>query len=418
MLLTCGTLFFSLSCVSLHTFSRSKLYEICKAGNRRNDAKIISDKAEQLILASSLYRLVLNMLILLLLIAFFSAEKTSAPAIGDYAAAFAIAAIIFIIFSLAVPHAWAKYAAEKTLLHTCKILIVFAFAAAPLIYFVKIYDGLVRRLAGVPQPNLEEDHEEKQEEFLTDLEEHRIEGVVDTEEKHMIEKVLELSEKTANEIMTPRTDIIALRTGSDLTTTLDTITKAGHSRIPVYENNIDNIIGFIYAKDLLGITPDNIQNFKLREKIRQPFLVPETKTLRKLLREFKMKKKHIAVILDEYGGTSGLVTLEDILEELVGEISDEYEIEEPQYIKIMDEKNIDVDARTAIDDLNDQCELNLPEDEDYDSIGGFVLSYLGYIPKTGETFDTENLRFTITSAQTRKINRIRIRKIDENKNVD
>lgn len=150
-----------------------------------------------------------------------------------------------------------------------------------------------------------------------------------------------------------------------------------------------------------------------RNKMREAYFVPETKPLRVLLHEFQNQKQHIAIVLDEYGGTAGVITLEDILEELVGEITDEYEEALPEPVKKIDQNTIEVDARTYVDDLNDSFELNLPEDEDYDTIGGFVFSQLGYIPKTGEKFDYKNLKFTIVSAEARRIKRIRIQKIKE-----
>ncbi len=226
----------------------------------------------------------------------------------------------------------------------------------------------------------------------------------------MIENVLELNDTAADEIMTPRTDIVAVEANSDLKTVLETINAAGHTRVPIYEENIDNIIGFVYAKDLLTEIGKNPADFNLRNKMRDAYFVPETKLLRALLHEFQSRKLHIAVVLDEYGGTAGIVTLEDILEELVGEITDEYEKKPPEYIKKIDQNTIELDARTYIDDANDELQLNLPEDEDYDTIGGFVFSHLGYIPKTGATFDYENLKFTISAAEPRRIKRIRIQK--------
>ncbi|MHC4569596.1 MAG: hemolysin family protein, partial [Planctomycetota bacterium] len=259
----------------------------------------------------------------------------------------------------------------------------------------------------------EEQHEEKQEEFLTGLEQHRTEGALDEEEQEMIENVIELSSSTADEIMTPRTDIIALEVNSDLQKVLETIAVAGHTRVPVYEDNIDKVIGLVYAKDLLTQIGKDSAEFKLRDKIRQAYFVPETKQLRVLLHEFQNRKLHIAVVLDEYGGTAGIVTIEDILEELVGEITDEYEETPAEPVKKIDEDTIEADARTYIDDLNDEFELNLPEDEDYDTVGGFVFSRLGYIPKTDESFDYENLKFTIASAEARRIRRIKIRKVTQ-----
>jgi len=419
-LLAGGTLFFSVNAVALRTFSRVKLQESFKAVNKKSNARDLTEQlarnAEGLILTCSLYRLIFNMCILLLLVTVF-ADRGEPGRLSSFALSylftFLVAVVIFSVFSLAIPHAWAKYAGEKILSRTYKLIMFFAILASPVLYIFKLYDGFVRRLAGVAEATPEEQQEEKQEEFLTGLEQRRTEGVLDEEEQEMIENVLELSSSTADEIMTPRTDIIAVEVNADLQKVLETITTAGHTRVPVYEENIDHIIGLVYAKDLLTEIGKNPVDFKLRDKMRDVYFVPETKLLRALLHEFQNQKLHIAVVLDEYGGTAGIVTLEDILEELVGEITDEYEEKAPEPVKKIDENTIEADARTYIDDLNDQFELNLPEDEDYETVGGFVFSRLGYIPKTNESFDYENLKFTIASAEARRIKRIRIQKVTE-----
>ena len=408
-----GTLFFSVNAHALLIFSRVKLQDAFKEINKEYLSECLAENAERLSLSCCLYRIVLNSGILFSLLILFAALRKEALLFTDYVLVFIISMAIFSVFSVAIPHAWAKYAGEKVLSRTYKVLMFFAAIAGPVLYTFKFYDAVIRRLAGVVETTPEEQQEEKQEEFLTDLEQQRMEGVVDQEEQEMIENVLELSETSADEIMTPRTDIVAVDVNSDLQAILKTITSAGHSRVPVYEKNIDSIIGFIYAKDLLAEIGNTPAEFKLREKIRKAYFVPETKLLRTLLHEFQNQKLHIAVVLDEYGGTAGIVTIEDVLEELVGEITDEYEESVPEHIKEIDKDTIEMDARTYIDDANDQFELNLPEDEDYDTIGGFVFSHLGYIPKTGETFDYENLNFTISSAETRKIKRIRIHKVSE-----
>ncbi len=414
-----GTLFFSVNAIALRTFSHVKLQEALKTTNKKTTpeelTEQLAEKAEELILTCYLYRLILNICILLLLVAVFVGPGAAAEPVDtviSYLLIFIAAMVIFSIFSLAIPQAWAKYAGEKILSRTYKLLMGFAIAAAPVLYIFRLYDGFVRRLAGVAETTPEEQQEEKQEEFIIGLERRRTEGVLDEEEQEMIENVLELSNSTADEIMTPRTDIVAVEVNSDLQKVLETITMAGHTRVPVFEDNIDNIIGLVYAKDLLAEIGKTGTEFKLRDKIRKAYFVPESKPLRVLLHEFQNQKLHIAVVLDEYGGTAGVVTLEDILEELVGEITDEYEETPPEPIKKIDQNTIEADARTYIDDLNDQLELNLPEDEDYETIGGFVFSHLGYIPKTGESFDYQNLKFTISSAEARRIKRIRIQKTD------
>ena len=410
-----GTLFFAVNAVALRTFSHMKLQDAFKTANKKENHEDLTlqlaEKAEGLVLTCWLFRLILNAFILLLLVDVITTWRQSNSAV-NYVIAFLIAMIIFLTFSLAIPHAWAKYAGENVLSRTFKILIFFSIIASPFLYFFRLYDGFIRRLAGIAETTPQEQQEENQEEFLTGLEQQRTKGVLDEEQQEMIENVLELSSSTADEIMTPRTDIVAVEVNADLQKVLDTITQAGHTRVPVYENNIDNILGLIYAKDLLSQIGKNPAEFKLRDKIRDAYFVPETKPLRALLHEFQNQKLHIAVVLDEYGGTAGIVTLEDILEELVGEITDEYEQTPPEPIRKISTDTIETDARTSVDEINDEFELDLPEDEDYETIGGFVFSRLGYIPKTGESFDYENLKFTIASAETRKIKRIKIQKIE------
>jgi CBS domain containing-hemolysin-like protein len=408
-----GTLFFAVNAIALRTFSRVRLQEAFREAKKPNHTDRLSEMSEQLTLTCSLFRLILNMCILLLLVGIFARLRGGRLEISDYILTFIVATVIFSVFGLAIPHAWAKYAGEQVLCRSSGLLMLFNQVVLPALSVLKAYDGLVRRLAGVPQATPEEQQEEKQEEFLNGLEQHRMEGVVDEEEQQMIEKVLELSETAAAEIMTPRTDIVAIEVHSDLQTVLRTITSAGHTRVPVFEGNIDTIVGLVYAKDLLKEMGKPPEEFRLLDKIRQAYFVPETKPLRALLHEFQNQKLHIAVVLDEYGGTAGIVTLEDILEELVGEITDEYEKTPPEPIMKIDEHTIEADARTYVDDLNDKFELSLPEDEDYDTIGGFVFSHLGYVPRSGESFDYGKLKFTIASAEPRRIKRIRIQQIIE-----
>jgi len=407
-----ATLFFSVNATALRIFSRLRLQEAFRAANGEERPELVDglvENADRLALTCAFYRLVFNVCALLLLVAVLSALQGQLNPVS-YVLVFVIALAIFSVFSLAIPHAWAKYAGEKLLSRTYRLVLVLSVVAAPVLYVLRLYDGFVRRLAGVPEATAREQQEEKQEEFLEDLEQHRMEGAFDEEEQEMIENVLELGERCADEIMTPRTDLVAVEVGADRPSVLRTIIEAGHSRIPVYEDNIDNIIGLIYAKDLLAEVGKESDDFSLRERMREAYFVPESKPLRSLLHEFQNQKLHIAVVLDEYGGTAGIVTLEDILEELVGEITDEYEETPPESIRRIDENTIEVDARTYVDDLNDDYELDLPEDEDYDTVGGFVFSRLGYIPKTGEHFEYANLTFTISSAEPRRVKRVRIQK--------
>ncbi|MBW8017849.1 MAG: HlyC/CorC family transporter [Planctomycetes bacterium] len=396
------SLFFSLNGFSLSMFSRIKMQDALKSRNKEALFDRFIAKQESLLLTCALFAVIANVAAVVMLGSLFS------PAASIFF--FLTAVVIIEIFCVAIPYSWAKYTSDFILSRTCRTLLLFAYIAKPLLYIYRLHDTLAMRLAGVSQTAPDQD--ERQEELLSVVEQGIIEGVVDKEEMEMIENVLELSDSTADEIMTPRTDLIAINVKESLEGVLETISAAGHSRIPVYEDNIDNIIGLVYAKDLLAEIGKDLSGFKLTDKIRDAYFVPETKPLRDLLHEFQKKKLHIAVVLDEYGGTAGIVTIEDILEELVGEIVDEYEETPQQEFNKIDETTVEIDARMHIDDLNEEFDISLPEEEDYDTAGGFVFSHLGYIPKTGETFEHKGLKFTITEAETRRINRIKIQKLE------
>lgn len=189
--------------------------------------------------------------------------------------------------------------------------------------------------------------------------------------------MLEFRDTTVGEIMTPRTEMSGIEVNTSLSEAVEIVIREGHSRYPVYKETIDNITGMLYAKDLLKELNQPDGSGDISHYLRKPFFVPESKKLRSLLHNFQNQKVHVAVVLDEYGGTAGLVTIEDILEELVGEIVDEYEPPQPEPIKKIDEYTIEVDARHEVDELNDELAINVPEDEDYETIGGLCICQTG-----------------------------------------
>lgn len=411
-----ATLFFSLNSLALRIFSRVKLQDAFKNAGKENLADKLFEDAEKLTLTCSFFRIVFNISILFVLlrlvIGFVGVFDLRAGTIT-----FILGVLFYLVFSVAIPSAWAKYTGEKILVHTYGLLLIFSILTYPIQFILRIHDIIVKRLAGITEANHQDEQEEKQEEFLNVVEQGKMEGVVDAEEQEMIENVLELDETDVDKIMTPRTDIVAIKADTDFETVLKIINDAGHSRIPVYEDNIDKIIGLVYAKDLLSELGKDSKKFRLPDKLRDAYFVPETKSLRELLHEFQNQKLHIAVVLDEYGGTAGIITIEDIIEEVMGEITDEYEDKPPQSIIRIDDSTIEVDARVHIDDINEEMDIELPEDQDYDTIGGFVFSHLGNIPVRNETFEYENLKFTITDAESRKINRLRIKKLIDSDTV-
>ena len=342
----------------------------------------------------------------LLLISFYVVDTSARGRTIDTVAAGAVALALVLVFGVAIPNAWAKYAGESLVVRLLPLLSVVRIVCYPLIVVLELFDPLVRRLAGVPVRDAKFYADELEREILDVVSEGERQGAVDEEEKEMIESVIELTDTHVEEIMTPRTDVVALAKDADLDTVLSTIRAKGHSRIPVYDGTIDTILGVLYAKDLLQ--REDGTPFDLTAVMRKVLFIPESKLVRELLHEFQERKVHIAVVLDEYGGTTGLVTIDDILEELVGEIRDECDPTVPVELKRIDDHTAEVDARMRIDELNDELKIELPENEDYETLGGFVFSRMGKIPKVGEHCAHNNINIEVIAAEPRRVTRLRL----------
>ncbi len=232
------------------------------------------------------------------------------------------------------------------------------------------------------------------------------EGVIEKDEREMIEGILIFGDTLVREVMVPRIDVVALDAGATIAEALDQAMAAGHSRIPVYQDTIDNVTGILYVRDLLPFLRDGHLQRTIVDLTRPVYYVPETMKVDDLLRNLKSRKVHISVVVDEYGGTAGLVTIEDLLEEIVGEIQDEYDVEEP-LVRQIDEHSWEVDARVSVDDLNAELGLEL-ETEEGDSIGGLVYEQLGSIPQPGDNVDVANVTITVQSVQGLRPERLRL----------
>jgi len=226
------------------------------------------------------------------------------------------------------------------------------------------------------------------------------------EEHEMISNILDLDQAMVHEIMVPRTDIAAVSLETPVIDVVDLSRRAGHSRIPVYRDSIDSIIGVVHAKDFLRFVDDDIANVKLMELLRPAYFVPESKRVGELLQDLRREKVHLAVVVDEYGGTAGIVTIEDILEEIVGEIQDEYDRELPLVERVGPDEVI-VDGRIPIDEVAEIFGTDFSEG-DYDTIGGFVQQQLGRIPDAGEVVESVGLRFEVQTVEHRRIRTVRV----------
>jgi CBS domain containing-hemolysin-like protein len=229
-------------------------------------------------------------------------------------------------------------------------------------------------------------------------------GLIDQEEGDMIEGIFDLKQTVAREIMIPRTHIVSVSRDSALEQVLEKIIQSGYSRIPVYGDNIDHIIGILNAKDLLPLWLNGEKELRIEEIIREPFFVPETKRINDLLNELRTKKSHLAVIVDEYGGTSGIVTIEDIVEEIIGEIRDEHDTEEELFIP-QEDGSVIVKALVNLDDFEEYFDLSLPRGG-YDTLGGFIIQLEGKVPVKGEEIVFEGLRMKIQGGDQKRITRV------------
>jgi CBS domain containing-hemolysin-like protein len=328
-----------------------------------------------------------------------------------------VTTFLILVFAEVTPKSYAFQRAEKIALFTAVPMSVIHRLFSPFAIGITAIANSILRLFGLSLVNPEPFVIEDEIKTLVDLGEE--EGVIEEEEKEIIEGVFEFSETLAREVMVPRVDIVALDVNSSFDEAIDTINMSGHSRIPVYDETIDNIVGIIYAKDLLKFF--GLKNPPpLRSIMRAPYYVPETKPIDELFREMRAQKVHMAIIIDEYGGTAGLVTIEDILEELVGEIMDEYDINEEAMIERVALDEIIVDGRMNLEELNEILGVELPAEET-DTLAGFVYDHISHIPKPGEEFEYNGVIIRVEEVRGRRITKLRIKKAikgEEDEEVD
>lgn len=410
---------FSSLALSLHTLSRmriaSHLQEMEHDAQIKRVKKILNDvsgHAAALAFVRSIFRFGAGVC-LVFWASTMRAETT--PGWISLTMGLSIAIALLWFMSTIIPMAVAQHAGERSVIKLSPIIRFTHMIFIPGFPIMRFTDEVVRRLAGA-DPN-GKDSPITVADLRSIVEDTEVEGKLDDTERDMLEAVVEFRSTSVEQIMTPRTEVDALAYSDNFDEVMSFVDQHGHSRIPVYSENLDHIEGMLYAKDLLRwiINEGNQGNtFVLSKILRQPTFVPETKTVRELLTQLLADQVHIAIILDEYGGTTGLVTMEDIVEEIFGEIQDEYETPEDISggVEINEhEKSAEIDARTEIDDANDELDaigIELPESDDYDTVGGFINTVLGRIPEQGEHFDHELIRFEILEAEPTRVVRLRV----------
>jgi CBS domain containing-hemolysin-like protein len=334
---------------------------------------------------------------------------------GDLVLAGVVSAFTLWLLTGVVAGSLATHLGTSLLVRTLPMLRLVDLVLGPLAGISGVIDEAVRRLSGA---NLQE--AEASDRLRRSIEDTTLGGDLDEVAAEMLENVVDFTNTEVGTVMTPRTEIEGIQSTDDLAAIRSIIIEAGHSRIPVYGDNLDEIRGILYVKDLVPYLGTEVEDFRLDRLLRQPIRVPETKPVQDLLGDFQRSEVHMAIVVDEYGGTSGLVTIEDVLEEIVGEIQDEHDTEEelPPAIARVGDDRWEMDARFQIYDLNEMLETALPEDDDFDTVAGFILERLGRVPEAGESVEDLGLRFEVLEAEPTRIERVAVIRLQPSDDED
>jgi len=399
---------------SLHSFSRSELEDICQARETPERFADIIRHHDRVALGVEMFVMVFVGFALAsgMLWVWLAVDSVATHPWPTFTIAVIVLGQLAAITVVWLPWSIARIAASRFLHSTWPLWSFVGMLAEPLVWAARGVDTLLHRLAGrAPQEPSEESIEE---EIRTIVSEGHREGLLEEEAREMIEGVIELGDANVSHIMTPRTDINMIQVDTPWDEVVESVIDSGHTRVPVYGNSRDEIIGILYSKDLLPelAKPSEQPPKPLKELLRKPLFVPETKPVDDLLTLFQKSRTHIAVVLDEYGGVSGLVTIEDVLEEIVGEIDDEYDQKSEVEIRKIDDDTCEALGRAHVDEINAEMDFDLPENEDFDTIGGFVFAEFGRVPAVGESITwQDSVRVTVLDASRRRVNRVRLERV-------
>jgi len=396
--------------VALHEFSRHELEEYCNRRRRMDRFGAILDDYEEVALAVQTLQSAGTVLFVLAGLGWYVGPLESArpPTWPGLLAGVGIGAVTLLLTTVWLPWAFVRVWSAPFLFHTWQIWRALGYALSPLIRGVDVFEMLFRRLAGKQEdPDSEEDAFE--DEIRAIVTEGQRDGLLEPEAREMIEGVIELHDADVADIMTPRSRIDALEVNASWDEIVQFVIRHRRTRIPVYEETLDRVVGVLYVKDMLPELARPAKDRRpLRLLARKPWFVPRTKKVDDLLREFLRTHNHMALVLDEYSAVAGLITIEDVLEEIVGEIVDEHDKEEAPPLRRISDTVCEALGGAPIDDLNEQLSLDLPEDEDFGTVAGLMLSRLGRVPGVGEKLKLGDVTFTVLEASPRRIDRIRL----------
>lgn len=378
--------FFSASETALTAFNRSKLKEISDESKTKGEMlKFWLKKPNELLTALLIGNNIVNIL------GSSIATMVAINFLGNNSKAIGIATatmtIILLIFGEITPKVIAKAYSTKISGAVIEFVFFLSKILLPISILLMSISKVIVKIFGTDLNNIGLIITEEEIKSVVSVGEE--EGVIEEEEKKMIHSIFEFTDTTVKEIMIPRTTVYAVEASKTLNEVWEEMIGNGYSRIPVYEEKIDNIIGVLYLKDIFNVIRERQLDKAVKYLIREAYFVPETKPLFEMLEEFKKNQIHMAIVLDEYGGTSGIITIEDLIEEIVGDINDEFDGEHDEEIrKVADNKYI-IDAMLSIERINEEIGLNIPVSEDYDSLGGYIYTALGRVPLEKDIVNNE-----------------------------
>ncbi len=387
----------------LNRLTRNEILNIAEAGGGRYETltALLRDprRYSATMIAAKSGLIVSTVVLLMSMVDFESLRSRTLGAI--------LAIALIVVITEFIPKNYVRSSSENATIHALRFVRILYWALYPFIKPLTLLGAFgVRLLGGKVQTEPDSLVSPEVLEALVNVGDSQ--EILEAEEREMISRILDLPDKVAREIMIPRTDMVCLDVSASTEEVLKTAIESRHSRIPVYEEKIDHLIGILHVKDMLDYWAAGMP-LDLRTLIanRPPFFTPESKKIRDLFQDFRANKQHLAIVVDEYGGTAGMVTLENIIEEIVGEIQDEYDFDEQEECLPLGDNSYSVDARMSLNALNERLGTQL-ESESVDTIGGFVVDYFWKVPEQGSHFSYQGLKFTILEADERRIHRIQI----------
>ena len=323
---------------------------------------------------------------------------------GGVAIATAVMTVLVLVFGEITPKTIAANSPEKVAVVVSKPISIIMKITKPIVWIFNLLTGIIFKILGIDNDGVKPFITEEELKAMVNVSHE--EGVLEMEEREIINNVFQFGDMQAKEAMIQRLDMVAIDIEDSYDEIIELFKSEKLSRLPVYQESIDDIVGILNIKDIIFLSDEEIENFDIKDYVREAFFTYEFKKITQLLEEMKKEKTQMAIVVDEYGGTAGLLTIEDLVEVIVGDIDDEYDEEEEEIVKINDNEYL-VEGSTKISDVNEQLGINL-ESEEFDSIGGFIIGYLKRIPEENEIIEVEDVKFKVESIDKNRINKIRI----------